>query len=264
MGKRRRMAVQSSMRLIPLITVAILVAVATLPAQVVRPGRLPNWVDTIKVGRLPTGGCHWSTAARRMRRGNRGTTTSQGPLDERTCTVLFSNYTTGSTSDPPAVMGFAFIEDHKYPIPPGSVLNFADTFTVARRPDGSCDWGRFPVRNGPPGSSSLLGEARTATCWGVTYNISGPGRAPVEMMADTTTLLTPTTGAVTPPERMHQVDSLVRSEFAIGKTIHISNRRFKGDTAWVNVQHTPTSWTIFTLVWVNDAWKVTQRTTSTR
>ena len=25
-------------------------------------------------------------------------------------------------------------------LPKGAVLNFADTFTVARRPDGECDW----------------------------------------------------------------------------------------------------------------------------
>lgn len=252
------------MRLIPLLAVAVVANM--LPAQVVRPATSPNWVDTIKVDRLPTGGCHWSNAARRMRPGDRGTTTRPGTPDEKTCTVLFSNYTTGSPSAPPYTQSFAFVEDHKYPIPPGSVLNFADTFTVARRPDGSCDWGELPRRNGPPGSSSGLAVVRTATCWGVVYNLSRIGPIPEEagMEADTMTLIPASDGRDTPPERTAQADGVVRKAFANGETIHISNRRFKGDSAWVNVQHTPTSWTIFTLVWVNDAWKITQRTASSR
>ena len=49
------------------------------------------------------------------------------------------------------------------------MLNFADTFTVARRSDGNCDWSKTPVRTGKPGSSSYLGEARTTECWRVVY-----------------------------------------------------------------------------------------------
>jgi hypothetical protein len=253
-----------NMRLIPLIAVPFVARALT--AQVDRSATPPNWVDTIKVERLPTGGCNWSTAARRMRPGNRGTTTRSGRIDEKTCTVLFLNYTTGSPTDTPSVEGFAFVEDHKYPVPPGAVLNFADTFTVARRPDGSCEWGRFPFRNGPPGSSSRLAEARTTTCWGVIHNLSGlsPSPASAAPLADTTTLISSVSGAAARPEAMQQIDGVVRKEFPSGERIHISNRRFKGDSAWVNVQHTPTSWTIFTLVWVNAGWKVTQRATSTR
>jgi hypothetical protein len=93
---------------------------------------------------------------------------------EKTCTVFAFNYTTGSEMDPPLVEGFAYVEDHKYPVPGNGALNFADTFTVARREDGNCDWGKTPVRQGTKGSASLLGEVRTTECWGVVYNVTLP------------------------------------------------------------------------------------------
>jgi hypothetical protein len=152
----------------------IILDAITVVAEGQEPPKNSNWVDTITVGRLPTGGCEWSRAAQRIRQGKPGTTTRPGPANEKTCTVLAYNYTTGSENDPPSVAGFAFIEDHKSPVPEYGVLNFADTFTVARRPDGNCDWSKTPVRPGKPGSASYLGEARTTECWGVVYNVTFP------------------------------------------------------------------------------------------
>lgn len=134
----------------------------------------PNWVDTITVGRLATGGCEWEKAAPRMRPGNPGTTTRPGPLNEKTCTVLASNYTTGTGQERPLVVGFVYVQDHSYPPGKNVVLNFADTFTVARQPDGRCDWRNTPFRPGIPGSSSYVGEVRTKDCWGVVYNVNFP------------------------------------------------------------------------------------------
>lgn len=122
-----------------------------------------NWVDTITVGRLPTGSCEWSTV--RLRPGKRGTTTSAAEPRERTCTVVVYNITTGTEKDPPVMMSFHFVQDHgPTTLPKGTVLNFADTFTVARRPDGECDWRRTPpFRKAPKGSSWTTGEVRVKT-----------------------------------------------------------------------------------------------------
>jgi hypothetical protein len=159
-----------------LTTVAATFAMTTAVAegQWPQPLKAPNWVDTITVARLPSGGCEWSKVQQRMRPGKRGTTTIAGPAEEKTCTVLVSNHTTGAETDPPSVVGFAYVQDHKSPVPSSAVLNFADTFTVARRPNGNCDWGRTPFRQGKKGSSSFLGEARTTKCWGVVYNVTMP------------------------------------------------------------------------------------------
>jgi hypothetical protein len=136
------------------------------------PPRRANWVDTITVDRLPTGSCHWSAAARRMRPGKPGTATTAGPPNDKTCTVLFSNYTTGNPTDLPRVDAFSAPEDYKSPLPVGAVVNFADTFTVARTRDGKCDWSRTPIRTGKPGSSSYLAERLVSKCWGVVRNVT--------------------------------------------------------------------------------------------
>ena len=136
------------------------------------PTTKPTWVDTVTVERLPTGSCHWSSASARMRPGKPGTTTMPGPTNEKTCTVLFSNYTTGGAADRPALIAFSYMEDRTSAVPKGAVLNFADTFTVARRPDGTCDWSKTPVRQGKPGSSSYLAEVRVTRCWGVVHNLT--------------------------------------------------------------------------------------------
>jgi hypothetical protein len=145
-----------------------------------------NWVDTIVVGRLPTGSCHWSTASARLRPGKPGTTTWPGPPNEKTCTVLFSNYTTGRATDPPGIVAFAYIEDHKVPVPRGASLNFADTFTVARKPDGTCDWSKTPFRQGKPGTSSYVGEIRVTRCWGVVNNVTYARSVENPLQSDTT------------------------------------------------------------------------------
>ena len=132
-----------------------------------------NRVDTITVGRLPTGSCEWSKV--RLRPGKRGTTTLAGTPSERTCTVVAYNVTTGTEQDTPVVVSFGYMQDRgPMTLPKGAVLNFADTFTVARRPDGECDWRKTPSRPGPKGSASTVGEVRVKDCWGVVYNVTFP------------------------------------------------------------------------------------------
>lgn len=169
-------------------------AVAPSAMPVPRPPvpRDTNWVDTITVGRLPTGSCEWSKV--RLRSGKPGTTTHAGTASERTCTVLAYNLTTGTAKDRPATMVFSFVEDHgPRTLPKGSVLNFADTFTVARKPDGNCAWETTPIRRGPKGSSSTMGEVRVKDCWGVVYNVTLPAELlnPRGVKADTTVLRSP-------------------------------------------------------------------------
>ena len=161
------------------------------PSDTIRPGSTQNlnWVDTITVGRLPTGSCEWSNVQARMRPGKRGTTTMPGLANETTCTVLAYNYTTGSERDFPSVYSFAYVQDRQ-PVPPkNAVLNFADTFTVARKPDGSCDWSKMPLRTGKPGSGSYLAGVLVKNCWGVVYNVTHPPQDTTGMKADTTTVV---------------------------------------------------------------------------
>jgi hypothetical protein len=157
-----------------------------------------NFVDTITVARLPTGSCEWSTVTPRLRYGNPGTTTRAEHPNEKTCTVVASNYTTGSSTEPPEVVAFAYVQDFKHPPPGNAVLNFADTFTVARTADGTCDWSRIPNRRGKPGSASYLGEMLATKCWGVVYNVTYPPRPPAHVEADTTTGMS-AGAAKTPP-----------------------------------------------------------------
>jgi hypothetical protein len=222
----------------------------------------PNFVDTITVGRLPTGSCEWSKAAQRIRPGKPGTTTRPGPANEKTCTVLAYNYTTGSGQELPEVVQFAYVEDHKVPLPKRAVLNFADTFTVARKADGNCDWSKTPIRTGKRGSSSYLAEVLVVKCWGVVYNVTFPPQDLTGVKADTETVVL----IDGPPSRTAFADVryAVLSTFAKPDTIHISNVRVKGDSAWATVQHSPSAWTSYTLVRKSGAWSIVTRTPTRR
>jgi hypothetical protein len=148
------------------------------------PPQNPNWVDTITVGRLPTGSCRWSTV--RIRPGKRGTMSQAGEPIEKTCTVLVYNYTTGSSQDLPGTVAFGYREDHKVTLPKGAIVHFADTFTVARKPNGNCDWSKTPLRAGRPGSGSTVTETRVKDCWGVVTNYTSTVRQDTTgMKADT-------------------------------------------------------------------------------
>jgi hypothetical protein len=201
-GARRAAAAHSPIRLVAmnapsatLTTLAAVLAMVSMPVAVAQaqgpPPREMNFADTIRVGRLPTGGCEWATVAGRMRPGKPGTTTRAGDPSETTCTVTVYNYTSGSASDAPALVGFTYVQDRKLPVPSNGVLNFADTFTVARRPDGNCDWSRTPVRPGPRGSTSYMGEVLTKDCWGVVYNVTFPPRDTTGMRTSTSTSISP-------------------------------------------------------------------------
>lgn len=250
-----------------IVSLAVL-CTATVPAagQVPPPGQnpsaTPNWVDTITVGRLPTGGCEWSAVHRRLRPGNPGSTTKTGPTNEKTCTVLAYNYTTGSGREPPMVSTFVYFEDRKFPVPKNAVLNFADTFTVAQRPDGSCEWGRAPFRQGPRGSWSTYGEFRSVGCWGVVHNISWlvpPTQDTRGVKADTTELVASDTGSPRSPTAVPDAQAAVLKTFAKPDTIQISGTRWKGDSVWVTVRHTPETWTRYALVQRGGAWQIIDR-----
>ena len=65
-------------------------------------------------------------------------------------------------------------------------MNFADTFTVARKPDGTCDWSKTPFRQGKPGTSSYVGEIRVTRCWGVVNNVTYARSVENPLQSDTT------------------------------------------------------------------------------
>ena len=52
---------------------------------------------------------------------------------------------------------------YERPVPPGVTLHFKDTVSVAKRPDGSCDWGRVKLRPGQLGTSSCMGARDDST-----------------------------------------------------------------------------------------------------
>lgn len=212
-----------------------------------------NWVDTITVGRLPTGSCHWSTAATRMRPGKPGTTTMPGPANEKTCTVLFSNYTTGGATDRPAVVAFPFVEDRKSPVPKGAVLNFADTFTVARRPDGNCDWSKTPVRQGKSGTSSYLAEVRVTRCWGVVHNLTYPRKAEGPVKAET---------AVFRGLSDDELRADMKASYALLKKEHVSEsdvvRTSRGKNDAVMVVRIPTGEAHYRLAKKHGVWSITK------
>jgi hypothetical protein len=136
-----------------------------------------NWVDTITVGRLPTGGCEWAQAWQKLRTGKAGTTTTTGKTSEKTCRVLIYNITTGTAMDIPLVETEPYVQDADPPtLPKGTVLNAADTLTVGRLPDGECDWGQLRFRMGPKGSSVYIAAVRVTTCWAVVHNVTIPHR----------------------------------------------------------------------------------------
>jgi hypothetical protein len=57
---------------ITMLGLALLMTPAILAAAQAQEPPKPNFVDTITVGRLPTGGCRWRDAARRIRPGKPG------------------------------------------------------------------------------------------------------------------------------------------------------------------------------------------------
>lgn len=79
-------------------------------------------------------------------------------------------------------------QDHNFPVPPNAILHWADTFTVARGPDGVCLWGTAPWRNGKPGTVFYLAEVRNATCFGVIHNITPAPPRVLLNFADTFTV----------------------------------------------------------------------------
>jgi hypothetical protein len=177
--------------------------------------------------------------------------------------MIASNYTSGSGKEPPMVVGFAYIEDHKLPVPKNAVLNFADTFTVVRKADRNCDWSKTPAKQGKPGSSSYLGEVLVAKCWGVVYNITSPPQDQTGMKTDTTTMVF-TDGPAPSPTVFADVNAAVRKTFAKPDTITISNVRVKGDSAWATVQHSHSAWTAYTLVRKSGAWSIVTRVPARR
>jgi hypothetical protein len=56
------------------------------------------------------------------------------------------------------------VRDRTMTLTPGVIRHFADTFTVSRKADGTCDWSKTPVKPGKPGTSSVLAEASNARC----------------------------------------------------------------------------------------------------
>jgi hypothetical protein len=75
-------------------------------------------------------------------------------------------------------------QDRKMTLAPGTTLNFADTFTVARTADGLCDWAKTPLKPGKPGSGSVLAETNNARCWGVVWNLTFPPTGRSQMKVD--------------------------------------------------------------------------------
>ena len=184
-----------------LIAVATLVASSTISrvAAGQEPPRNTNWVDTIAVGRLPTGGCEWSKVSERMRTGKPGTTTRAGTPSERTCTVIVYNTTTGSGQERPIVVGFGYVQ--------GAVHN------VFSPPD-------------------------TGT------------------MTDTSVFVPPDTGPVPSPTAADDAVAAVLKTFARPDTLRITKTRVKGDSVWVWLHFTPTTWTTYTVVRRDGVWRI--------
>jgi hypothetical protein len=83
------------------------------------------------------------------------------------------------------------VQDHKMKLTAGTTLHFADTFIVARKPDGKCDWSKTPAKPGKPGTNSVLAEASNARCWGVVWNVTFPPHGMSKLKPDTAIVRAP-------------------------------------------------------------------------
>jgi len=146
------------------------------------PPRNTNWVDTVAVGRLPTGGCEWSKVSERMRPGKPGTTTTAGTPNEKTCTVIVYNATTSSGQE----RNIGVTSDTAVFVPP-----------------------QFP-NTGPVPSPTAAADAADA----------------------------------------------VLKTFARPDTVQITKTLVKGDSVWMWVHFTPTTWTTYTLVNRDGVWRI--------
>jgi len=194
-----------------LVAVATLVALSTIPRGTAAQElpRNTNWVDTVAVGRLPTGGCEWSKVSERMRPGKPGTTTRAGTPSERTCTVIVYNTTTGSGQERPIVVGFGYAQDQQSPA--------------------------------TGNHSALVAERDT------------------RIAADTAVFVPPQfpdTGPVPSPNAAGDAAAVVLKTFARPDTLQITKTLVKGDSAWVWLHFTPTTWTTYTLVNRGGVWRI--------
>ena len=83
------------------------------------------------------------------------------------------------------------------------------------------------------------------------------------MRADTVTMVI-TDGPAPSPTVHADVSAAVLRTFAKPDTIHISNIRVKGDSAWATVQHSPSAGTTYTLVRTTGAWSIVGRVPARR
>jgi hypothetical protein len=153
------------------------------------------------------------------------------------------------------------VEDYTLPVPPRNVLNFADTFTVARRADGTCDWSKVPARPGKRGTSSYLGERHAATCSGVVYNVTDPPRANVGIQSDITVMVAPSVweGRDTTAGRGRQARDVVNAvQRRLGSAESVTSVTFQsGDTtARVMTTVSPTRVRFYSLRKRNGGWEV--------
>ena len=75
------------------------------------------------------------------------------------------------------------------------------------------------------------------------------------MKADTTTVVF-TDGPPPSPTALGDARAAVLKKFAKPDTVQITNTRLKGDSAWVTVRHSPSTWTTYTVVNRRGVWTI--------
>ena len=98
---------------------------------------------------------------------------------------------------------------YERPVPPGVTLHFKNTVSVAKRPDGSCDWGRVKLRPGQLGTSSYMGARDDSTCTGVVYNVTFPPDISTPIHTDSGTFFARRLPFEPPPPQLGGSDSAI-------------------------------------------------------
>ncbi len=163
-------------------------------------------------------------------------------------------------------------QPRKFMLPEPPTLTSKEPVSVAKLPDGRCDWGRMKFTPQPKGYASMLGVRDDSTCTGVVYHMKHEPRFESQVQTDSATFFAPRLPFEPPPPQDGGSDSavvvnIVKRELARPTkppSVRFGDVTIRGDSAWVTVWHTDTEGQTYWLEKRSGMWELASRRGPTR